>query len=146
MCLKKYKRESKVKDISFNICPSQIKSETKKGADVWGQDWLIPVAEELEWTFCIDKDTNKQYLVTKLTDYIMGFIPFGYDRYVLELPAGTYNFNTFSDADAVKCIYNCENWNKHPQEYGSYSQCYSGVNIETKGYFSADKYHFLYKK
>lgn len=99
-----------------------------KGGDIWGEDWLIPVAEEFEWHFYDDTTMNKQYITTKLTDYILGFIPFSYDEFVYELPAGTIPKNTLTTKAVVDYIYFLEHWNWHTDEV-YYDDRYDRINF-----------------
>ena len=87
-----------------------------KGGDIWGDDWPIPVAQEFEWHFYDYNTMGKQYITTKLTDYILGFIPFTYDEYVYEIPKGTYKQGELTTQKVVDLIYYLEHWNWHQNE------------------------------
>lgn len=102
-----------------------------KGGDIWGSDWPIPVAQEFEWHFFDDTTMKKQYITTKLTDYILGFIPFSYDEFVYELPAGTYKKNELDTKKVVELISMLEHWNWHSDLY--YDDRYESINFTVMG-------------
>ena len=101
---------------------------TCKGGDIWGTDWPIPVAEELTWYLYEDRDTGEQYLTTKLTDYILWFIPFSYYEYVYKLPAGTYGHGQLDAKQVVETIDFLNHWNWHRDEV-DYAEGYTSVNF-----------------
>ena len=115
---------------SFNVDSIYAKSGSAKGADIWGSDWPIPVAEKLEWNLFTtslhyDDPSRPQYITTKLTDYILWFIPFSYDEYIVEVPNGTFQLETITHKQVVEMIDRCCNWNKggrgvrpHDGDYG----------------------------
>lgn len=78
------KRKRKLFYDPVNLRAEHHEEGKGKGGDIWGTDWPIPVAEEFEWHFYDEVDNGKQYITTKLTDYILWFIPFSYDEFVYE--------------------------------------------------------------
>ncbi|CAJ0592317.1 unnamed protein product [Cylicocyclus nassatus] len=99
--------------INIQNANERAKEGKGKGGDIWGADWPIPVAEEFEWHFYDDLGNGKQYITTKLTDYILWFIPFSYDEFVYELPEGTYKPWELNTKTVVGMIYDLEHWNWH---------------------------------
>ena len=123
-----------------------------KGGDIWGNDWPIPVAEEFEWHFYDDTSLEKQYVTTCLTDYILGFIPFTYDQYVYELPAGTFQKGELTTKKVADLIYFLEHWNWHTDQVycdDRYEKLVFFTNgyKESKEYITSDhKYQYIRTK
>lgn len=96
---------------TFNISADMKIDGGGKGADIWGTDWPIPVAEELEWSYY--QTVQNQYIRTKLTDYILWIFPFSYDEYIYQMPKNTIDCNHIDNKLIVDMISDCENWNHH---------------------------------
>lgn len=108
----KTKFRSRLSTQSFSFTAVCKKDGGGKGADIWGTDWPIPVAEKLEWTICTTT-FGRMYIRTKLTDYILWIIPFSYSEYLFSVPNGVYDYSTFGNKEAVEVISLCDNWNHH---------------------------------
>lgn len=110
------RKRKKLNKINMSIDARYHHGESGKGADIWGSDWTIPVAEEFEWHFFDDTETGKQYITTRLTDYIFWLIPFTYDQYVYEVPGGTFAKGELTTKKVAELIYFLEHWNWHTDQ------------------------------
>lgn len=146
------KRKRKLFYDPVNLRAKHHEEGKGKGGDIWGTDWPIPVAEEFEWHFYDEVDNGKQYITTKLTDYILWFIPFSYDEFVYELPAGTYKPWELTTEKVVNMIYYLEHWNWHMDEV-YWDDSYEKISFKREEdgrwddyTFGNNDYHFIRTK
>lgn len=130
LAFKYYIGKLKIKKINinnptFNLGADMKKDGSAKGGDIWGSDWPIPVAEELEWSFY--QTVQYQYIRTKLTDYILWLFPFSYDEYILQVPKDTYDIKTIDNRQVVDAIADCHNWSSKGMD--NITDQYNGVMV-----------------
>lgn len=89
---------------------TEIIEGQKKGADIWGMDYPIPVSDTLNYKLL--KRDDKQFVITSIESKILFFIPFTYDEYIIEIPWKKYTYEGFDAVMALKEIHAAENWNK----------------------------------
>ena len=103
----------------------EIQEGTKKGADIWGTDFPIPVSDTLSYKLLSRNeggDKYTQFVITSIESKILFIIPFHYDEYIIEIPWRRYTNETFTAEMAVKEIEAAENWNKGKEMH------YTGFN------------------
>ena len=103
----------------------EIQEGTKKGADIWGTDFPIPVSDTLSYKLLSrneGSDKYTQFVITSIESKILFIIPFHYDEYIIEIPWRKYTNETFTAEMAVKEIEAAENWNKGKEMH------YTGFN------------------
>ena len=84
----------------------------KKGADIWGTDFPIPVSDVLHFKL-LEEEDGSQYIITSITSKILFIIPFTYDEYIIEIPWHKYELNQFDANKALIEINAAEHWNQN---------------------------------
>lgn len=51
----------------------------------------VPGSSTFKYIIYLDKYNRTQWMVTEVTEYFFFFIPFRYDRYIIELPKGKFS-------------------------------------------------------
>ena len=87
----------------------------KKGADIWGTDFPIPVSDVLHFKLLEQEGGKSQYIITSITSKILFIIPFTYDEYIIEIPWHKYELNQFDANKALIKIDAAEHWNQRKE-------------------------------
>lgn len=87
----------------------------KKGADIWGTDFPIPVSDTLHFKLLEQEGGASQYVITSITSKILFIIPFTYDEYIIEIPWHKYELNQFDANKALIEIDAAEHWNQRKE-------------------------------
>ena len=88
---------------------------SKKGADIWGTDFPIPVSDTLNFKLLEQEGGKSQYVITSITSKILFIIPFTYDEYIIEIPWHKYELNLFDANKALIEIDAAEHWNQRKE-------------------------------
>lgn len=92
---------------------SRAIEDEKKGADIWGTDFPIPVSDVLHFKLLEEENGKSQYIITSITSKILFIIPFTYDEYIIEIPWHKYELNQFDANKALIEINAAEHWNQN---------------------------------
>ena len=92
---------------------SRAIEDEKKGADIWGTDFPIPVSDVLHFKLLEEEDGKSQYIITSITSKILFIIPFTYDEYIIVIPWHKYELNQFDANKALIEINAAKHWNQN---------------------------------
>ena len=123
---------------SLIVFASHVEHSICKGKDVQETDWTIDADADVEWYFYSGTNSGCQYLVTRITNYILWFIPYSYAEFVYELPGGTYADGELDDSQVVVLINELARWDSY--SYLKEETRFSRITFECNG--SSNKFDF----